>query len=82
MTNKKQKITPLKRLLWEQGLSQSQFAADTGINYVYLNRIANGWNTPSTELQNKICKYLNTELNELFDTCDSDTESSKREDNI
>jgi len=59
-------LSPVKKLLFERGISQSQFATDLDVSYVYLNRIVNGWEKASPELRKKIAAYFNVDESEIY----------------
>ncbi len=66
MRNRRFTLTPIKKILAEKGISQSQLAADLGVSYIYLNRIVNEWIEPSPELREKLAKYLNVQQSHIF----------------
>ena len=66
MNTRRHEVSQLKQILWDKQVSQSQLAADTGISYVYLNRIINGWVVPSRKTQSLISKYLDVTPAEIF----------------
>jgi transcriptional regulator with XRE-family HTH domain len=59
-------LSPVKKLLFEREISQTQFAQDIQVSYVYLNRVINGWETGSPELRQKIATYFGVPESELF----------------
>ncbi len=59
-------LSPVKKLLFERGISQSQAAKDLKTDYFRFNRIVNGWTTASPELRRKIATYFGVPESELF----------------
>ena len=66
MANRRFVISPVKKLLFERNISQSQFSRDIGVSYVYLNRIINGWIPASPDLKQRISKYFELSESEIF----------------
>lgn len=80
MKSRRHRVSPLKQILWDKRVSQSQLAADTGISYVYLNRVINGWTIPSKKMQSKICSYLDVDPAVIFNNkTNSELDSDKGE---
>jgi transcriptional regulator with XRE-family HTH domain len=66
MPNRRYVQSSLKNLIFQQAISQCQVAKDIGISYLYFNRVVNGWEKGSPELQKKISEYFNVPISNIF----------------
>lgn len=66
MTAQNKPTPPLKKILVDKGISQSQLAFDLKMSFSSLNRVINGWEEPSDELRRQLATYLSTKVSELF----------------
>jgi transcriptional regulator with XRE-family HTH domain len=52
------RLSTLKKRLFEKGITQQQMAFDLGISEAMLSRIIRGYNEPTKEQIQEICAYL------------------------
>lgn len=56
----------VKKARIEKGLSQYKLALNAGVNLNYIGMIERGEREPSISILEKVCKALDTDLEELF----------------
>jgi DNA-binding XRE family transcriptional regulator len=56
----------IKNLLLDKNVSQIQMASDLGIDQSTLNKIIRGWREATEEQKEKISKYLNVKIADIF----------------
>lgn len=76
MATARRTITPLRRAIFEAGLTQRALAALVGIDEADMSRIVNGLH-PSEDRKQRIANALRWDVDELWPNCNNQEETAR-----